>query len=119
MKQTDLIQHFESLATSVFQHQVSVSIESTSSDLVFLINWKLANDPCRPSKRSKTIRLIFTQDLIEDYLALEQSRQLIADVRVCRAITSRMQEHDPEHDYSASMPPPEVDWIISTHEVNF
>jgi hypothetical protein len=119
MKRSDLIQHFLGLVTSVFQHPVSVVSESTSSDIEFLINWKLANDPSRPSKRSKTIRLIFTQELIEDYLALEQSRRPTADVRVCRALTSRIQAHDPEHDHPVSVPPPEVDWIISTNEVNF
>ena len=31
------------------------------------VNWKLKNDPTRPNKRSKKLRLIISEETIEDY----------------------------------------------------
>lgn len=119
MTQCKLSQHLQGLVSTVFQHSLSIVKDVKSSDMVFLINWRLGSDSSRPNKRSKTIRLVFPQDLIEDYLALDSSKQLDADKRIFRALASRIQSHDPEHDCSVSVVPPEVEWIISTHEVNF
>ncbi len=46
-----------------------------TGDATIYINWKLNNNASRPNKRSKTIKIILTQEMYDDYIGMTDSGQ--------------------------------------------
>jgi hypothetical protein len=96
--------------------QYSVT-ESEFSGALLYANWKLNNDPKRPNKASKTIVILLTRELLEDFPDYPEQMQEDALKRIGSSIRSRLSTFDPEHTASRYQEPPVVRWEISTEEI--
>lgn len=90
-----------------------------SGDQISLINWKLGNDPERPHKRSKRIKLIIEEEAIDDLLECDNPNAFkIAEKRLETFIRNKMSVFNPDHNNQRNSTEPEEIWIISTHILN-
>jgi hypothetical protein len=87
------------------------------SELSFWITWKLNNDPDRPNKHSRPIRLIFSQEALEDYLCLSDQRQSAATKRIIQFVTRRLSQFNPEHDVPRYQSVPPEEWVIAPEAI--
>lgn len=60
--------HWLDLIRPLFMKDADLNILYQKDDYEVLVSWKLGTDPSRPSKRSKTIRIIVSEEAVEDYL---------------------------------------------------
>jgi hypothetical protein len=73
-----------------FLHQID--------DFCFDINWKLKNDPNRPNKRSRKLRLIISEETMEDYRDANNEAQNKYDQKLKKFITDTMSNFNLDHD---------------------
>lgn len=82
------------------------------ADAVFAISWNLLNDPQRPGKRSKTIRLSVSADILDEYgLASEPSRDLV-DRRILSVLQRELATFDADHRQRPDEDPLVVLWNV-------
>ncbi len=82
--------------------------------MVLIISWTLGTDPRRPSKRSKTIRLVVEEDARVDYAAAPPGQRRMADARLEEHLTQQLMRFDPDHRALVGHEPPVVLWTIGT-----
>ena len=78
-------------------------------DVILLIDWKLGNDPARPHKRSRLIRVIIREKAIADCADFKK-----AGSRFKKIIEDRLSVFDPDHDTRRCGTPPKEEWIVAT-----
>lgn len=83
------------------------------NDVVLRIDWKLGNTPNRPNKRSRLIRVIISEEVIEDCEDFK-----LAGTKFFKVIQKKMASFDPEHDQPRGAAPPVENWTISTFDIN-
>lgn len=62
------------------------------------INWKLKSDPSRPNKRSKKLRLIISEETLEDYRDANDEVVNNYDQKLNKFIGDTMANFSPDHD---------------------
>jgi len=62
------------------------------NDVILRIDWKLGNDPNRPNKRSRLIRVIISEEAIDDCQDFNK-----AGVRFLEIIKNRFSAFNPDH----------------------
>jgi len=67
-------------------------------DFCLDVNWKLKNDPNRPNKRSKKLRLIISEETIEDYRDANDGPKNNYDQKLKIFVDEIMAHFEPEHD---------------------
>ena len=82
-------------------------------DVILRIDWKLRNDPARPNKRSRLIRVIIREKAIADCTDFKK-----AGSRFKKIIEDKLSVFHPDHDTRRCGTPPKEKWIISTLGVN-
>ncbi len=82
-------------------------------DFSLLICWKLNNDPHRPNKRSKTLKIIIPQENIEDYQEMNTNHKEICDQKFQESIKKIMVDFEPNHSNSYGKPNPIVTYNVS------
>ena len=93
-----------------------VDVDSEYTELDVRLSWKIGDDPERPNRRSKTIRITMIQetaDDIDDATALQQAAAL---ERIAVFLRSQFDALDPQHGSPRDQPPPMEHWVI-THQV--
>lgn len=85
---------------------------------VMLASWKLGTDPARPHKRSKTLRIVLTQEALDDYARGAKGERNSADARFEASLRSRLSKFNPSHDAPLGSEPPIEKWDIGTIELN-
>lgn len=84
------------------------------ADAVFAISWHLRNDPHRPGKRSKTIRLSVSADILDEYgLASERNRETV-DQRISAVIQRALATFDADHSQRPDEEPLVVLWNVGS-----
>lgn len=107
------------LIRPIFPDGASLSVHPNGDDLVFLISWKLGGDPKRPKKRSRKIRLMISQEALEDYATASEAARSAAMIRLMKYVRDRYQEFEPDHDAPPHVPPPEDSWLATTQILGF
>jgi hypothetical protein len=77
------------------------------------VGWKLKNDPARPNKPSRKIRIIVAHEAIEDYRDKDRAAQRQADERLKEFVRERVRDFNPEHESPRYQTPPIEDWVAS------
>jgi hypothetical protein len=109
---------FRQLIQGLLPNDARVLVPEGSGDIILLVTWKLNTDPARPSKRSRTIRLVISEEAAEDYTAGSDGLRLASDSRFLAWLRSRLDAFDPNHEAPLGVEPPAVTWAISTLELN-
>lgn len=71
--------------------------ECHNSKFCYCIYWKLNDDPNRPSKRSKAIRIKFHKQRIEDYLNCDARNKKISEERFKQKVQMKFKNFNPNH----------------------
>ncbi len=106
--------HLRSVVARSFSREARVLTVEGRDGLVLVISWKVGTDPKRPSKRSKTIRLVIDEEALEDYAAAPAGQREIADARLVEHLTEQLMRFDPDHHAPLGQDPPIVLWTIGT-----
>lgn len=88
-------------------------IKEKGNDITIKIDWKLDNDPSRPNRRSRLIRLVISEEAIEDCHDYEE-----AGHRLKQIVERRYAEFNPDHDNPREKGPPSEEWLITTNDLN-
>ena len=91
-----------------------VQVAPGTAHLNLGVSWKLNNDPARPSKMSKTIRILVSHEAAQDFEALSAANQTAAYARVRDFLLHKLASFDPNHNAPRDTPPPVETWVIST-----
>jgi len=108
MKQ--LLERFDNLLRAIFPENANQRIVENR----ILVNWRLNNDPQRPNKRSKLIKIDFSYEFLEDYSELSSFEKDKIDAKIKNYIERNFSDFDPDHNESYNSPEPFVEWQIST-----
>ena len=110
--------HFRELVELQLPDDSRVLVPSGGSGIVILATWRLPNDSIRPSKRSRMIRLVISQEAIEDYARGSDGARLAGDERLTHWLRRQLSDFDPNHDAPLGVEPPAVTWPIDTLVLN-
>ena len=100
------------LIRPLFPKHTRIEIDA-ENDITLRIDWRLKNDPARPNKRSRLIRVIIPQEAIDDCADLEK-----AGSRFKKLIEDKLSVFRPDHDSLRCGSPPREVWILSTFDIN-
>ncbi len=100
------------LIRPLFPKNTRIEIDA-GNKVILRIDWKLRNDPARPNKRSRLIRVVIPQEAIDDCADLEK-----AGSRFKKLIEDKLSVFHPDHDSPRCGNPPREVWIVSTFDVN-
>jgi hypothetical protein len=110
----DWSMHLRSVVTRSFSPEARIATVAERPDLVLIISWRLGTDPERPSKRSKTIRLVVEEEALLDYADAQKGHRQMADARLQEHLTEQLMRFYPDHGASFGQEPPIVLWTIGT-----
>lgn len=100
------------LIRPLFPKGARIEIDA-GNDIVLRIDWKLENDPNRPNKRSRLIRVIIPEEVIDDCKDVKA-----AGSRIKKIIQDGLSVFNPDHDTDKYGSPSIEEWVLSTFDVN-
>jgi len=106
------------VAEKVFPTGTRLIAPSGQRDYVLLASWKLGTDPARPNKRSKTVRVVISEEAVADYALGADGAREYAEARCEALLRGRLAQFNPAHDTPLGSEPPVEPWIIGTIELN-
>jgi hypothetical protein len=100
------------LIRTLFPKGARIEIDE-GDDVVLRIDWKLGNDPDRPNKRTRLIRVIISKETITDCKDVKT-----AGTRIKKIIQDKLSLFNPDHNTRKYARPPIEEWVLSTFDVN-
>jgi hypothetical protein len=110
--------HFRKLIESHLPDNSRTVMLRGGPDIIILATWSLPGDPFRPAKRSRMIRIVISEEAIQDYAAGTDGVRLASDQRFTNWLRHRLSGFDPNHDAPLGVEPPSVTWPLSTLDLN-
>ena len=98
------------LIRPLFPKNARIEIDA-GNDVVLRIDWRLRNDPGRPHKRSRLIRVVIPEEAIDGCADLKK-----AGSRFKKLIEDKLSVFHPDHDSCKCGSPPLEVWIVSTFD---
>ena len=114
----DLQKHFLAIVEREFPKHAEFRVHRESGDIRIYVDWQLGNDPARPNKRSKTIKICISRTTIDDYADGSVQNRKSADEKLRRVVAARFHAFDPEHNVPAHVPVPIQQWTVTTEMLN-
>jgi hypothetical protein len=114
----DFTHHFRELVKQQIPDESRILIPRGDGDMVILVTWRLKSDEFRPSKRSRMIRIVISEEAIEDYARGSDGVRLASNDRFVSWIKRQLDAFDPNHDAPLGVEPPPVAWTLGTLELN-
>jgi hypothetical protein len=113
----DYSSHFRKLVESEVPDDSRILMPHGQRDMMILTTWKL-QDPLRPAKRSRMIRILIAQEALEDYARANDGHRLASDTRFTAWLRAQLKTFDPNHDSPLGTEPPPVTWNLTTMILN-
>jgi hypothetical protein len=114
----DLEQHFRALLEAQLSDDTRILTSAEAGEVTLLVTWRLRNDPGRPHKRSRLIRIVLAREALQDYRRGSAGARLASARRFVAWIRQQLQVFDPDHDAALGVQPPGVVWPIDTITLN-
>lgn len=114
----DYSNHFRHLIELQIPDDARILLPRGGQDMIILLSWRLKNDEFRPSKRSRMIRIVISEEAIEDYAAGTDGVRLASDAHFVSWLKRQLERFDPDHDAPLGVEPPPVTWTLTTLELN-
>jgi hypothetical protein len=90
----------------------------SGSEVIILVTWRLKTDPTRPNKRSRMIRIVISQEAVEDYMRGSGGERIASDRRLVTWFREQLKKFEPDHDAPLGVDPPGVAWALDTRLLN-
>ena len=110
--------HFRELVELQLPDDSRILMPRGGQDMVILATWRLSADPYRASKRSRMIRIVISEEAVQDYARSSDGAQLASDERFVAWLRRQLSAFDPNHDSPLGVEPPAVTWPVSTLTLN-
>ena len=114
----DLHEHWLNQIRPLFPEGTEFTPFVDFEDFTTKASWRLNNDPERPNKRSKIIKIIIPSDVIDDYENKTTAKKQEDDEKLLQYVEQFINELDPNHDTPKENPVPEVDFVIGGNVLN-
>jgi len=102
------------IASSVMPSHAEIRVNPQLDHYQAGISWNLNNDPERPNKKSKTIILNVSYEVLQDIPNLPEAQQQDAMNRIEVYLRENLASFDPDHDAPHGAPSPSVTWVINS-----
>jgi hypothetical protein len=113
----DYAPHFRAMLEDQLPDDARVLMPRGPQDMVMLASWRL-RDPLRPAKRSRMIRIVISQEAIQDYARRDEALRLASDTRFIDWIQRQLKSFDPNHNAPLGVEPAPVTWNLPTLLLN-
>jgi hypothetical protein len=114
----DYSNHFRDLIEQQIPDDARILLSRGAGDMIILVSWRLKNDDFRPSKRSRMIRIVISEEAIEDYAAGSDGVRLASGARFVSWLQRQLDKFDSDHAAQLGVEPPPVTWTLTTLELN-
>jgi hypothetical protein len=114
----DLTTHFRELVERQLTDDPRVLIPDGAPDMMILATWRLKGDPARPNKRSRMIRIVISQEALDDYARGSDGVRLASDARFVRWFQRQLSTFNPHHETPLGVEPPAETWSVDTIVLN-
>lgn len=106
------INHFANLILSSFPEINEAKPHPYIRDFKINLSWLLNNDPDRPNKRSKTIKITISEEQMDDYKNLSQNNKKQADIKLKKFIENKKSQLDANHNSPYGAVAPIEEWHV-------
>ena len=97
----------------LFPKRAQIEVHHSAAQVVLQIDWKLGNDPARPHKRSRLIRVIISEGV------MQQCRDFkLAGSGFKQTIERNLSFFCPDHETCLCGVRPKEIWSISAHDID-
>jgi len=110
--------HFRQLVELQLPDESRILMPRGGQDMMILASWRLSTDLFRASKRSRMIRIVISEEAIQDYARGSDGTRLASDQRFVAWLKRQLSAFDPNHDSPLGVEPPPVTWPVSTTALN-
>jgi hypothetical protein len=110
--------HFRELVKQQLGEDPRILVPRGAQDMMILATWRLSGDMLRPNKRSRMVRVVISQEALEDYARGSEDLRRASDERFVAWFRRQMSNFDPNHDSPLGVEPPSVTWPVSTGVLN-
>jgi hypothetical protein len=114
----DFSHHFRELVERELPSDPRVLVPASDRDMMILATWRLGTDALRPNKRSRLVRILISQEALEDYAQGSDGVRLASDSRFIGWLRQQLLSFDPNHDTPPGVEPPAITWPVSTRVLN-
>jgi hypothetical protein len=114
----DFSSHFRELVEGQLPDDSRILMPRGGQDMMILATWPLPGAALRPSKRSRMIRILISEEALEDYARGSDGVRLASDERFVAWLRRQLSAFDPNHDSPLGVEPPPVTWPVSTLALN-
>jgi hypothetical protein len=114
----DYSNHFREVIERTIPDDSRILLPRGRPDMIILASWKIASDAFRPSKRSRMIRIVISEEAVLDYARGSDDSRRTGDERFVAWLRHKLHDFDPSHDAPLGVEPPVVTWTLSTFELN-
>ncbi len=110
--------HFRQLVEVQLPDDSRILMPRGGQDMMILATWRLSTDMFRASKRSRMIRIVISEEAIQDYARSGESARIASDQRFVAWLKRQLSAFDPNHDSPLGVEPTPVTWPLSTLALN-
>jgi len=115
----DYSNHFRELVKRQLHDDPRVLVPRGAQDMMILATWRLPSDDAfRASKRSRMIRIVISQEALEDYARGSDEVRQASDQRFVAWFRRQLSAFDPNHESPLGVEPTPVTWPVSTGVLN-
>jgi hypothetical protein len=110
--------HFRQLVELQLPDESRILMPRGGQDMMILASWRLTADMFRASKRSRMIRIVISEEAVQDYARGDEHARRASDERFVTWLKRQLSAFDPNHDSPLGVEPTPVTWPVSTAALN-
>ncbi|MGD0490459.1 MAG: hypothetical protein ABSC32_02830 [Steroidobacteraceae bacterium] len=114
----DIGGYFRRLVEKRLPDDARVLTSFRSGDVIIQATWRLRNDPRRPAKRSRLVRIVISVEAVEGYILRGDAERLASDQRFIEWLDDRLATREQEHDEPVGAEPASIEWMVSGSILN-
>ena len=110
--------HFRELVELQLPEDSRILMPRGGQDMMILASWRLTTEMFRASKRSRMIRIVISEEALQDYADGSEEARGASDKRFVEWLKRQLSAFDPNHDSPLGVEPAPVTWPVSTMALN-
>jgi len=114
----DFSNHFRRLIELQLPDDPRILVPTGGRDLMILATWRLNTNLPRPNKRSRMLRILISEEALEDYARGSDGVRLASDERFASWFRRQLTTFNPNHEAPLGVEPPAVTWPVNTLDLN-
>ena len=114
----DYSNHFRDLVQRQLGDDPRILVPRGAQDMIILATWRLSMDALRPHKRSRMVRVVISQEALEEYARGSEVMRTACDERFVAWFRRQLSAFNPNHESPLGVDPPPVTWSVGTGVLN-